>query len=111
MRARMRWATTLSGVIAVIGFSMTADPSARPLAAASPLQQKAAPPKAGPSKAAPSKAAPATKGGAAPVAPFHNDIPLKSIPAKNPIPMSDTSVKAGRVVFAKICRACHGLAG
>ena len=33
------------------------------------------------------------------------------IPAKNPIPMSDTSVKAGRVVYAKICRACHGLAG
>jgi mono/diheme cytochrome c family protein len=32
-------------------------------------------------------------------------------PAKNPIPMSDASVKAGRAVYARICRACHGLQG
>src|SRR5262245_32343753 len=32
-------------------------------------------------------------------------------PAKNPIPMSETSVKAGRAVYARICRACHGLQG
>ena len=103
----MRCATTLCAVLAVAGFSTTAESSAQPSVAAVGLavQQKAAPPKA------PSKAAPATKGGAAPVAPFHNDISLKSIPAKNPIPMSDASVKAGRAVYAKICRACHGLGG
>jgi mono/diheme cytochrome c family protein len=32
-------------------------------------------------------------------------------PAKNPIPMSEMSVKAGRAVYARICRACHGLQG
>ena len=37
--------------------------------------------------------------------------PRTGIPAKNPITMSEASVKAGRVVYAKICRACHGLAG
>ena len=37
--------------------------------------------------------------------------PRTGIPAKNPIAMSDVSVKAGRVVYSKICRACHGLAG
>jgi putative copper resistance protein D len=31
--------------------------------------------------------------------------------AKNPIPMSENSLKAGRAVYAKICRACHGLQG
>jgi putative copper resistance protein D len=35
----------------------------------------------------------------------------KSPPAKNPIPMSENSLKAGRAVYAKICRACHGLQG
>jgi mono/diheme cytochrome c family protein len=33
------------------------------------------------------------------------------IPAKNPIPMSESSIRAGRAVYAKICRACHGLRG
>lgn len=32
-------------------------------------------------------------------------------PAKNPIPSSETSIRAGRAVYAKICRACHGLQG
>jgi mono/diheme cytochrome c family protein len=31
--------------------------------------------------------------------------------AKNPIPVSENSIKAGRAVYAKICRACHGLQG
>jgi mono/diheme cytochrome c family protein len=33
------------------------------------------------------------------------------VPAKNPIPPSENSIKAGRAVYAKICRACHGLQG
>lgn len=38
--------------------------------------------------------------------------PAKSaLPQKNPIPVSDNSLKAGRAVYAKICRACHGLQG
>ena len=32
-------------------------------------------------------------------------------PAANPIPMSDASIRAGRGVYGKICRACHGLQG
>jgi mono/diheme cytochrome c family protein len=34
-----------------------------------------------------------------------------SLPQKNPIPMSENSIKAGRVVYANACRACHGLQG
>ena len=30
---------------------------------------------------------------------------------KNPVPASEASVKAGRIVWAKTCRACHGLTG
>ncbi len=30
---------------------------------------------------------------------------------KNPIPTSESSVRAGRAVYARICRACHGLQG
>ena len=37
--------------------------------------------------------------------------PHTGIPAKNPVAMSDASVKAGRVVYSKICRDCHGLNG
>ena len=44
-------------------------------------------------------------------APKNNDIPLKSIPATNPIPTSETSIKAGRAVYSRICRDCHGLTG
>ena len=44
-------------------------------------------------------------------APQNNDIPLKSIPATNPIPTSETSIKAGRAVYSRICRDCHGLTG
>jgi mono/diheme cytochrome c family protein len=32
-------------------------------------------------------------------------------PVKNPIPASESSIRAGRAVYAKICRACHGLQG
>ena len=35
--------------------------------------------------------------------------PRTGIPAKNPVAMSEDSVKAGRTVYAKICRDCHGL--
>jgi putative copper resistance protein D len=31
--------------------------------------------------------------------------------AKNPIPTSEASIKAGGLVFAQNCRACHGLQG
>jgi mono/diheme cytochrome c family protein len=109
----MRCATTLCAVLAVTGFSMMGESSAQPSVAAVGLelqQRPAAPQKSAPPKAtAPAKAPPKTA--APPAAPFHNDIPLKSIPAQNPIAMSEGSVKAGRVVYAKICRACHGLAG
>ena len=30
---------------------------------------------------------------------------------KNPVPMSPASINAGRLVYAKNCRPCHGLAG
>jgi putative copper resistance protein D len=30
---------------------------------------------------------------------------------KNPIAASEDSIKTGRVVYAKFCRACHGLQG
>jgi mono/diheme cytochrome c family protein len=97
MQFTMRCAAMLCGVVAATGLGLAAEASARPLVDAVGLefQQKPAPPQ----KAAPPKGA----------VPQNNDIPLKSIPQKNPIPMSDASVKAGRVVYAKICRACHGL--
>lgn len=31
--------------------------------------------------------------------------------AKNPIPSSETSIKAGGLIYAKNCRACHGIQG
>ena len=31
--------------------------------------------------------------------------------ATNPIPSSEASIKAGRAVYAKTCRPCHGLQG
>ena len=37
--------------------------------------------------------------------------PRTGIPAKNPVAKSEDSVKAGRVVYSKICRDCHGLNG
>jgi mono/diheme cytochrome c family protein len=91
------------------GFSMMAESSAQPSVAAVALELQQKP--ATPQKAAPPKAAAPAKATGPVKAPFHNDIPLKSIPAKNPIAMSEGSVKAGRSVYAKICRACHGLAG
>jgi mono/diheme cytochrome c family protein len=36
---------------------------------------------------------------------------LQGATDKNPVPMSDTSIKAGALVYAKNCRACHGLRG
>src|SRR5215510_8159603 len=30
---------------------------------------------------------------------------------KNPVPASEESVKAGRTVYARFCRSCHGLQG
>ena len=102
MRFTMRYSATLCGVV-VAGLCLAAESSAQSvpsaIAVGLAVQQKPAP------KAAPPKAAAPAKGGV----PQNNDIPLKSIPAKNPIAMSDASIKAGRVVYAKICRACHGL--
>ena len=83
-------------VIAVIGILLTAGSSARTSAAASGLQAQQKPVAAKPAAA---KNA----------VPENNAIPLKSIPAKNPIPSSDNSIKAGRAVYARICRDCHGL--
>lgn len=77
---------------AVVAFALTAGTSA---------QQKAAQQKAAPAKGAPSKAAAPAAGG----------VPPRGAIPNNPIPMSEASVKAGRVVFAKACRACHGLQG
>jgi putative copper resistance protein D len=31
--------------------------------------------------------------------------------AKNPIPSSESSIKAGSLIYAKNCRACHGIQG
>ena len=36
---------------------------------------------------------------------------LQKGPQKNPIAADDTSVKAGRSVYARYCRSCHGLQG
>jgi mono/diheme cytochrome c family protein len=33
------------------------------------------------------------------------------MPSENPVPTSEASIRAGRGVYAKICRACHGLQG
>ena len=32
-------------------------------------------------------------------------------PAKGPVPSSESSIKAGGLIYAKNCRACHGLQG
>src|SRR6185436_16460727 len=36
---------------------------------------------------------------------------FQSPPAKNPFPTSEDSIKAGRAIYAKNCRNCHGLNG
>ena len=88
-RNRILCAPVLS-VAAALGLSLTAGSATRLGAAAGPSAQQ---------KPAAAKVA----------APDHNAIPLKSIPAKNPIAMSEGSIKAGRTVYARICRDCHGL--
>ena len=92
----MRRAPILLTVVVTLGFLLTAPPAR--LAAGAPQAQK---------KGAPAKSAAPPARGAAPAE--NNAIPLKSIPAKNPVPMSENSVKAGRAVYARICRDCHGL--
>ena len=82
-------------VVAVIGICLTAGSSAGTSGAAAGLQ----------ARQKPVAAKPAAKN----AVPENNAIPLKSIPAKNPIPSSDNSIKAGRAVYARICRDCHGL--
>jgi mono/diheme cytochrome c family protein len=37
--------------------------------------------------------------------------PAATSRTKNPIPASESSIRAGRAVYSKICRACHGLRG
>jgi mono/diheme cytochrome c family protein len=39
------------------------------------------------------------------------EVGLQKGPQKNPIAADDTSVKAGRSVYARYCRSCHGLQG
>ena len=85
----MRCAPIVVTVVVSLGISLAAG-SAR-LSAGAPQAQK----KAGPAKST--------------APPENNAIPLKSIPAKNPIPTSENSIKAGRAVYARICRDCHGL--
>jgi mono/diheme cytochrome c family protein len=36
---------------------------------------------------------------------------FQSAPQKNPFPASEDSIKAGRAIYAKFCRNCHGLNG
>jgi mono/diheme cytochrome c family protein len=85
----MRCAPIVLTVVVSLAVLLTAA-AARPAAGAPQAQKKAAPAKS---------AAPAE----------NNAIPLKSIPAKNPIAMSENSIKAGRAVYSRICRDCHGL--
>jgi mono/diheme cytochrome c family protein len=85
----MRGAPILLTVVVSLGLSLTAA-SAR-LAGGAPQAQK---------KGAPAKAAAPAE---------NNTIPLKSIPAKNPIATSENSIKAGRAVYSRVCRDCHGL--
>ena len=89
----MRCAPILLSVTVSLGVSLTAG-AALMAAGAQQAQKKAAPAKPAPAKGA---------------APENNSIPLKSIPVKNPIPTSENSIKAGRAVYARICRDCHGL--
>jgi len=84
----MRCAPIVLTVVCSLGVSLAAGSA---LSAAAPQAQK---------KASPAKSA---------APPENNAIPLKSIPAKNPIPTSENSIKAGRAIYAKICRDCHGL--
>ena len=37
--------------------------------------------------------------------------PRTGIPQKSPVAATDASLKAGRAVYSKICRNCHGLTG
>ena len=85
----MRCESTARAVVVVIGISLSAGSSARTSAAGLQAQKKPVAPKS--------------------AVPENNAIPLKSIPPKNPIPSSDNSIKAGRAVYARICRDCHGL--
>jgi mono/diheme cytochrome c family protein len=85
----MRCAPIILTVVVSLGVFVAAG-SAR-LAAGGPQAQQ----KAGPAKSA--------------AAPDHNAIALKSMPAKSPSPTSENSIKAGRAVYARICRDCHGL--
>jgi mono/diheme cytochrome c family protein len=89
----MPCARTLFAVVALTGAYLTAGSSVqlRVVAAGLELQSKPVPPKNS--------------------VPENNALPLTSIPRKNPIPTSEASIKAGRAVYAKICRACHGLQG
>ena len=98
MPVRMWCTSRLLAVAVIAGVSVTAGSPAAIVRAAAAMQT--------PKPAAPRPAAP--KAAAAKGAPDNNALPL---PARNPVPMSEASVKAGRVVYAKICRACHGLQG
>ena len=79
-----RSVSTLLAVVASLAVCVTTGLSARLSANARPSEQQRT--------SAPQRSAAAT-------------------PQKNPIPMSEASLRAGRAVYAKICRNCHGLQG
>ena len=85
-----RWPPALCAVMTFIGFACVAERSAAAL-----MQQK--------------KAAPPAKAGA--IAKTGATAPRTGIPQKDPIAAIDDSLKAGRAVYSKICRNCHGLTG
>jgi mono/diheme cytochrome c family protein len=88
MTSTRRWPPALCAVITFIGLAFITG-GLNGLSAAGIAQQKKG-------------AAPATTGATA---------PRTGIPPKSPVAASEESVKAGRAVYAKICRNCHGLTG
>ena len=88
MTSTSRWPPALCAVTTFVGLAcITGGPSG--LSAAGMTQQKKG-------------AAIATTGATAPKA---------GIPQKSPVAASEASLKAGRSVYSKICRNCHGLSG
>ena len=87
MTSTRRWPPALCAVITFIGVVRITGGLAG-LSAAGMVQRKGS--------------APASTGATA---------PRTGIPAKSPVAASEASLKAGRAVYAKICRNCHGLTG
>ena len=88
MTSTRRWPPALCAVMILIGVALIVGGLAEPSAAGMMQQKKGA--------------APATTGAKA---------PKTRIPQKSPVAASEASLKAGRAVYSKICRNCHGLTG